>query len=991
MPDYDPTNKAEAAWTHSQELAGDDSASVNIQEVDEATDNAYSIEEQPQEVEETGDATNVAIEKPVRLKDKSGYGSAARRASRNVKKSKELPRVAVPDWFIERNVMLHEANSDDKGLRLLVSPRKGGCSNPSDLHDPAQTMDTSTTKGVPVVEERLSSAGDEAYQIDQDILLEISAAVSAGLRLQNPPFLDSYPASKTHLVLHCPKDGGMFFLGAVVKSLAASHSADLIMIDAQDIAEIGSDSFGVAGNKNSGSLRSLGYHVHLMMERYKSEQEDENAEDENEYDEDETLDEADVEGHNKPPGFLPGRVSAIPIIGSLTDLMKKGMFMSNSTRNQTLLLPSLQAQFENPSGSSSDNPEAVKANLLIDAILNAHMIKRQHSLVDKQNAAEPRLETLTEAKLSPGAALAAESYAADAGEMSTLSAVGTGQRQALIVSIQDYAEMNGTRNGGIILKMLHEVVQKRRKEGHRVLIVGTTSAKDLIPSLSRSGFHDIQTEAKDGPTRTIITPCKPIYGDTRFIEDEKKRTLQINIRHLRDVLLRMDTSITADSVSDVGIELGSAQIYASGLNESVWPFERIFRTAAVALGMVQEGDCFTPLHINRALALIDSSDDAKYKWITNEKEEAEKHVGPLNGKSSLEGISNSANVRGNRMKKLRKTCNAHEMKLLNGVVDAESIRTTFRDVRAPDETIEALKTLTTLSLIRPEAFTYGVLATDKIPGLLLYGPPGTGKTLLAKAVAKESGATVLEISGSDVYDMYIGEGEKNVRAIFTLAKKLSPCIVFIDEADAIFGSRGTSNNRTSHRELINQFLREWDGMDDLSAFIMVATNRPFDLDDAVLRRLPRRLLVDLPLEKDREAILQIHLKDEILDPSVSFSTLAGQTPFYSGSDLKNLAVAAALACVREENDTASAHTGAKPHAYPEKRVIAKRHFDKAMEEISASISEDMSSLAAIRKFDERFGDRRARRKKGGGYGFGTMTEKERDNVDNVRVRAQEKL
>ncbi|KAL8740520.1 MAG: hypothetical protein Q9190_006790, partial [Brigantiaea leucoxantha] len=152
--------------------------------------------------------------------------------------------------------------------------------------------------------------------------------------------------------------------------------------------------------------------------------------------------------------------------------------------------------------------------------------------------------------------------------------------------------------------------------------------------------------------------------------------------------------------------------------------------------------------------------------------------------------------------------------------------------------------------------------------------------------------------------MYVGEGEKNVKAIFSLAKKLTPCIVFIDEADAILGSRGSSANRTSHRELINQFLREWDGMNELSAFIMVATNRPFDLDEASLRRLPRRMLIDLPTEKDREAILGIHLKDEILDPEISLAELASETPFYSGSDLKNLAVAAALACVREEYDTA---------------------------------------------------------------------------------------
>lgn len=262
--------------------------------------------------------------------------------------------------------------------------------------------------------------------------------------------------------------------------------------------------------------------------------------------------------------------------------------------------------------------------------------------------------------------------------------------------------------------------------------------------------------------------------------------------------------------------------------------------------------------------------------------------------------------------------------------------------------------------------------------------------------------------------MYVGEGEKNVKAIFSLAKKLTPCVVFIDEADAILGSRGGSSPRTSHRELINQFLREWDGMNDHSAFIMVATNRPYDLDEACLRRLPRRLLVDLPTEQDREAILRIHLKDEILDSTVSLPSLASQTPFYSGSDLKNVAVAAALSCVREEVQQAttaptppaslketdqvaaaaasSSETISSLHRHMhskathfEKRTLLPRHFTHALEEISASVSEDMGSLSAIRKFDEKYGDRRGRRKGMQGYGFNTV-EGEKYRSDAARVR-----
>lgn len=164
----------------------------------------------------------------------------------------------------------------------------------------------------------------------------------------------------------------------------------------------------------------------------------------------------------------------------------------------------------------------------------------------------------------------------------------------------------------------------------------------------------------------------------------------------------------------------------------------------------------------------------------------------------------------------------------------ENINVNFDSVCASQDTIDTLQTLTSMALVRPDAFKYGVLASNRIPGVLLYGPPGTGKTLLARAVAKESGAAFLEVSGSEVLDKYVGEGEKNVRAIFTLAKKLSPCVVFIDEADSIFASRSSLGSKNVHREILNQFLKEWADLQS-TAFLMVATNRPFDLDEAVLR------------------------------------------------------------------------------------------------------------------------------------------------------------
>ncbi|KAF2762070.1 AAA-domain-containing protein [Pseudovirgaria hyperparasitica] len=325
--------------------------------------------------------------------------------------------------------------------------------------------------------------------------------------------------------------------------------------------------------------------------------------------------------------------------------------------------------------------------------------------------------------------------------------------------------------------------------------------------------------------------------------------------------------------------------------------------------------------------------------------------------------------------------NSHEKRLKGGIINPDDIHTTFQDVHVSPDTIDTLKMLTGLSLLRPEAFTYGVLARSKIPGLLLYGPPGTGKTLLAKAVAKDTRATVLEVSGADLNDKYVGEGEKNVKAVFSLARKLASrqggCVIFIDEADAILSSRSSETSSRGHRETINQFLKEWDGMNEQGVFIMVATNRPFDLDDAVLRRLPRRILVDLPVKDDRKKILQIHLRDESLDESISLTALAEETRLFSGSDLKNLCVSAALACVKEEyeSDLAKDVTSTFPAAAnisSERRVLHRRHFDKALQEIGSSVSEDMGSLAAIRKFDERFGDKMARGKKKSRWGFGQV-------------------
>ncbi len=938
-------------------------------------------------LETTAEDPSGASDNPPRPKDRSTYGSASRRAARNVKPREKLPPVHIPSWFLDWNVILRGDPAHARETRILEQPSRLPSDRVVYVEGQDAAANPSSVDGVPESKELddsqqetdvgLSSRSRPATSLLDTInMREISSVVSAGLQVPSWQRAEIAASPKPHVVLFCPKNGGSSFLDAIGLQLAEENSTDFIRLTPQDIAEIGGDYMDDSSAFRGNTLSSLGYDAQLAT-AIPSQQRSEDPPEEEDYYESE---EGDLDqGPGKPKYSMPGRVGAFNAVhvgtftaSSLQDLFKPFVSQAGSPQQPKAVGTKSGVQIK-------DMTPELKLGMLVETLLNAPDIKREMSAAGSSTTREKQEFAGTPNTVSQSSP--------DEGPESPFRDAERGS-EGLIVLIQDYPEINTTINGGKFLDKLHELVEARRREGQRVLIIGTASSQELMPSFSRSGVDQVQRDSRNLPTRTIITPIHEVSTEHTFAQRHKEKIKGINMRHLKDMLRRTAPvpAQVASVISDRTIDVDSKTTFLSGLDDSVWSLDRVSRAATTTLGLLEGSEAMTLQHIEQALEIIESSDTAKVDWITNEKEQREKATKSNDSASELDTKE--------RMRKLRKTCNEHEKKLLNGVVDPKNIRTTFADVQASPQTIDALKTLTSLSLVRPDAFTYGVLATDRIPGLLLYGPPGTGKTLLAKAVAKESGATVLEVSGSDVYDMYVGEGEKNIRAIFTLAKKLTPCIVFIDEADAILGARTGGGNRTSHRELINQFLREWDGMTELSAFIMVATNRPFDLDEASLRRLPRRLLVDLPTEKDRESILKIHLKTELLDPDVSIPNLAAQTPFYSGSDLKNLCVAAALACVREEFDTAAAtsHTEDKSktagtYEYPEKRTLRASHFGKAMEEISASISEDMGSLSAIRKFDEKYGDRRGRRKKGG-FGYRTSGEGERVGSDAARVRNQ---
>lgn len=228
-------------------------------------------------------------------------------------------------------------------------------------------------------------------------------------------------------------------------------------------------------------------------------------------------------------------------------------------------------------------------------------------------------------------------------------------------------------------------------------------------------------------------------------------------------------------------------------------------------------------------------------------------------------------------------------------------KVTFKDVAGADEEKEELAEIVDF-LKQPQKY---LQVGARIPkGVLLVGPPGTGKTLLAKAIAGEAGVPFFSISGSDFVEMFVGVGASRVRDLFEQAKKNSPCIVFIDEIDAVGRQRGAGlgGGHDEREQTLNQLLVEMDGFGVNEGIIMIAaTNRPDILDPALLRpgRFDRQIVVGAPDVKGREEILVVHTKNKPIDPEVKLNVLAKRTPGFTGADLENLSNEAALLAVRK--------------------------------------------------------------------------------------------
>ncbi|KAF9934393.1 hypothetical protein FBU30_002217 [Linnemannia zychae] len=876
------------------------------------------------------------------------------------------------------------------------------------------------------------------YHIHQSVQDEVLNVIASCLLIPAGPQanINRMPARHNNVLLSSPSDGSSQMLEAITMVAAQKAGASVISVDMQDLMELTPEIFNSKGTANSWpvDLWARGFnpfvssHIPLEFLEDMNDSSDDDDQDDADNDEDQ-----DYDRSNAPAALIVD-----------PSIFTKGRHGGDGDRHRSLSV-SLKEKFEKfwtalllaepkaPSSSKAadtrikvdssktktapatpkilflkDIADIIHTSLgltLIPSLTSAVLTLRKagHNVMVVAGHSPSLLSTRQDSQSNNGLSgdqSRGDSYSDDTEPTKEMSLVTILQKLKSPTSMNlDYSSGIGQGVGSrSLVSLTYDTFPGPTQGFHHISIPPfvVPLSTEALPAVSKISTHSIDKATQERYALENIQ---------QFKQDRAERIKQVNSRNLLAVLQFRGGAIAKTE--------SPFQIFESlyGIDSEVWGFGKVYRIISNALGS---------LYLNN-LEKTSGRDNAN---VDNTMFVSESHL-----KSALETANENARLRkeiastelnGSKKTPVAKPlvrpedCNRYERKLLGSIVDPNKIKTTFKNTITPAETVNALQTMITLPLIRPQLFSHGLLQNEFLSGLLLFGPPGTGKTLLAKAVARESGARMLEIKASDIFDMYVGEGEKNVSAVFSLARKLSPCVIFLDEVDSIFRARslggpggGGGGGHSSQREILNQFMVEWDGLrssgQNHGIVVMASTNRPFELDDAVLRRLPRRILVDLPSEQAREKILNVYLGQETLDASVDVKDLAKKTALFSGSDLKNLCVSAALASVREiiegevkalQGDSSAAADNASTLAAvnesdkekdnildlsplldqykqdalskiksatsttpsPTPRVIHKRHFDKALAQITPSCSENMESLMELRKWDGLYGD-----------------------------------
>ncbi|KAE8152647.1 P-loop containing nucleoside triphosphate hydrolase protein [Aspergillus avenaceus] len=517
-----------------------------------------------------------------------------------------------------------------------------------------------------------------------------------------------------------------------------------------------------------------------------------------------------------------------------------------------------------------------------------------------------------------------------------------GSQRPLIVHIRDVSRFAQGNHGPRVLKQFRFWVQEFRKNNQHIALIGSLFADaeshSIIPM--KLGYEPSVFEFNF--RSSVPSQCTTIgLNDSewkRILLERQIRHLKANIRFLLPVGFG-SALLTNDNPLDL----------SEFLQDGVLPPYNVPRAALQFVGVVRRKGILQLSDINPVLArMINQSQEEKEKSEAKELGAKESEAKESENAASVEEEQSISD----RLEIIRSSCNRFETKLFTCVVDPGTQKVSYDDVVMEDSAKETVKHLVYLSRQQFESSSQVLMEATRITGALFYGPPGTGKTQLARAIANDTHAAMITISPADIESKWVGETENYIQATFSLARKLSPCVIFIDEVDALFYRR-SSHDASWRRQALTQYLQEMDGLSSSkdSPFVIGATNKPLDLDEAFLRRMPFKIQFDLPTADERRKILDRFLTPSDLDTSFDMGQLIKSTKGCSGSDLRSLCGQAALK-FGIENVPRSEDVNEDTTLAPIKIQLTNHHFAEALQRQGSSVSD--RSRNDIRIFNQMF-------------------------------------